>query len=215
MRSLLDDGALGAIDSLEARFERWDSVGEQWRELAGEAGGPLRDLGAHLVDQSLVLFGSARRVFAQMDARRPDSRVEDSTFVAIDHADGVRSRLWTSLIASYTGPRLRIRGLDGEYVKDDLDPQEVQLLAGMRPGDPGFGDEAPGRWGRVYAHDGSVRPVPTDRGDYRAFYELFRDAVRGVGERPVDPADSVHGLRVLEAAERSARTGAAQTVSEV
>lgn len=214
VRSLLDDGALGAIDSIEARFERWGSVGEQWRELAGEAGGPLRDLGAHLVDQSLVLFGSARRVFAQMDARRPDSGVEDSTFVAIDHADGVRSRLWTSLIASYTGPRLRIRGLGGEYVKDDLDPQEVQLLAGMRPGDPGFGDEAPGRWGRVYAGDGSVRTVPTGRGDYRAFYELFRDAVRGVGERPVDPADSVRGLRVLEAAERSARTGAVETVAQ-
>ena len=214
LTALLEDGALGAIDSLEARFERWGVVGEEWREQAEEAGGPHRDLGAHLVDQSLVLFGGARRVFAQMDRRRAGSRVEDSTFVAIDHVDGVRSRLWTSLIAARSGPRLRVRGLGGEYVKEDLDPQEVQLLDGLRPNDPGFGDEPPGRWGRIYASDGSVRPVPTDRGDYRRFYELFRDAVRGGGEPPVDPLDSVRGLRILEAAERSARTGAAVTVSE-
>jgi predicted dehydrogenase len=214
VRKLLADGALGEIDSLEARFERWGVVGDQWRETAEEAGGPLRDLGAHLVDQSLLLFGGARRVFAQTDRRRVGSKVEDSTFVAIDHADGVRSRLWSSLIAARVGPRFRIRGLGGEFIKDDLDPQEDQLLAGLRPDDPGFGEDPPERWGRIYRTDGSVTPVPTDPGDYRWFYEGFRDAIRGVGDRPVDPLDSVRGLRVLEAAEESARTGAAVTVSE-
>jgi predicted dehydrogenase len=214
VRSLIGDGVLGAIDSLEARFERWSVVGPEWRETAEEAGGPHRDLGAHLVDQSLVLFGDAVRVFAQIDSRRPGSRVEDSVFVAIDHADGVRSRLWTSLIAVRTGPRLRIRGLAGEYLKEDLDPQERQLLDGMRPRDPGFGEEPAERWGSVLTSDGSRTVVPTERGDYRRYYELLRDAVRGVGERPVDPADSVRGLRVLEAAERSARSGAVEMVSE-
>ena len=214
VRKLLADGALGQIDSLEARFERWGVVGDQWREAGEEAGGPLRDLGAHLVDQSLLLFGGARRVFAQTDRRRGRSQVEDSTFVAIDHSDGVRSRLWSSLIAARIGPRFRIRGLGGEYVKDDLDPQEDQLLAGLRPNDPGFGEDPPERWGRIYRSDGAVTPVPTDRGDYRWFYEGFRDAVRGVGERPVDPLDSIRGLRVLEAAEESARTGTVVTVSE-
>ncbi|HUP55383.1 MAG TPA: Gfo/Idh/MocA family oxidoreductase, partial [Methylomirabilota bacterium] len=214
VRSLLEGGVLGEIDSLEARFERWGAVGDQWRETAEEAGGPLRDLGAHLVDQSLVLFGDARRVFAQMDSRRRGSRVDDSTFVAIDHVDGVRSRLWSSLIAARTGPRFRIRGLGGEFVKDDLDPQEDQLLGGLRPDDPGFGEDPPERWGRVYASDGSFRTVATQRGDYRWFYERFRDAIRGVGERPVDPLDSIRGLRVLEAAEESARTGAVVTVSD-
>jgi predicted dehydrogenase len=214
VRKLLADGALGEIDSLEARFERWGEVGDQWRETAEEAGGPHRDLGAHLVDQSLVLFGDARRVFAQMDPRRAGSRVDDSTFVAIDHLDGVRSRLWSSLIAARTGPRFRIRGLGGEFVKQDLDPQEDQLLAGLRPDDPGFGEDPPERWGRIYRSDGSVTPVPTDRGDYRWFYERFRDAIRGEGERPVDPVDSVRGLRVLVAAEWSARTGRVVTVTE-
>jgi scyllo-inositol 2-dehydrogenase (NADP+) len=214
LRSLVDQGRLGAIDSLEARFERWSAVGGEWRELAEEAGGPHRDLGAHLVDQSLLLFGRALRVFAQMDRRRTDSLVDDSTFVAIDHADGVHSRLWTSLIAARTGPRMRVRGTRGEYVKNDLDPQETQLLADLRPGDAGFGDEPPERWGHLYAADGSVETVPTARGDYARFYELLRDAVQGRGERPVDPLDSLRGLRVLEAAERSARSGAVETVTE-
>jgi predicted dehydrogenase len=212
-RSLIDAGTLGEIDSLEARFERWSPVGDEWRELAEEAGGPHRDLGAHLVDQSLVLFGPATRVFAQMDSRRPGSRVEDSVFMTMDHANGVRSRLWTSLIARRTGPRLRVRGLAGEFIKEDLDPQERQLFAGMRPTEPGFGDDPPERWGSLHTGVGEVRQVPTERGDYRRYYELFRDAVRGVGERPVDPVDSVRALRVLEAAERSARTGAVETVS--
>ena len=137
VRSLLAAGTLGEIDSFEARFERWGVVGDQWREAAEEAGGPHRDLGAHLVDQSLVLFGGARRVFAQMDRRRAGSQVEDSTFVAIDHADGVRSRLWTSLIAARTGPRFRIRGLGGEYVKEDGDPRRTSSSPACARSTPG------------------------------------------------------------------------------
>jgi predicted dehydrogenase len=213
VRSLIEAGKLGATDSFESRFERWAEVGDEWRETAEEAGGPHRDLGAHLVDQSLQLFGPAERVFAQIDYRRPDTRVEDSAFVAIDHVGGVRSRLWTSLVAARTGPRFRVRGLAGEYLKEGLDPQESQLLGGMLPTDPGFGEEPSDQWGQLYGADGSVTTVPTRPGAYRRFYESLRDAIRDGGQPPVDPIDSVRGLRVLEAAERSARTGAAETVS--
>jgi predicted dehydrogenase len=167
------------------------------------------------VDQSLILFGAARRVYAQMDRRRRDSRVDDAVFVAIDHVAGVRSRLWMSLIAVRTGPRFRVRGLAGEYLKEHLDPQEGQLLEGMAPGSPGFGEEPAERWGEIQSADGTTDTVRTERGDYRRFYELLRDAVRGYGEPPVDPADSVRVLRVIEAAERSARTGEAEPVGEV
>lgn len=214
VRRVLDQGVLGEIDSHEARFERVAPVGPEWRDVAEEAGGPHRDLGAHLVDQSLVLFGRACRVYAQMDRRRAGTRVEDSTFMTIDHESGVRSRLWTSLIAGHPAPRLRVRGLLGEYVNERLDPQERQLLAGMRPGDPGFGDESPDAMGRIHATDGTVTPVPTMRGDYRRFYELMRDAIRSDGPLPVDPIDAVRGLRVLEAAERSARSGSVEIVAD-
>jgi len=214
IRQLIDDGALGPIDSLEARFERWNPVGHAWREQGAEAGGPLRDLGAHLVDQSLLLFGPARRVWAQSDRRRVNSQVEDSVFVAIDHDSGVRSRLWTSLIASRTGPRVRLRGVAGEYVKQELDVQEAQVLGGMLPSEPGFGEEAADQWGVLYSSDGSATPVPTKQGQWRRFYELLSDAVRGDGAPPVDPVDSLQALRVLEAAERAATTGAAQMLTE-
>ena len=148
VRSLLDEGRLGAIDSLEARFERRSPVGDEWRETTEEAGGPHRDLGSHLVDQSLLLFGPVERVFAQFDVAPEGSQVEDSTFVALDHAGGVRSRLWTSLIADPIGPRFRVRGMGGDYIKDARDAQEEQLLDGLRPNDAGFG-ESPDRWGRL------------------------------------------------------------------
>ncbi|HEY7524482.1 MAG TPA: Gfo/Idh/MocA family oxidoreductase [Candidatus Limnocylindrales bacterium] len=212
-RSVVESGRLGEIDSLEARFERWALVGPQWRETAEESGGPHRDLGAHLVDQSLLLFGPVRRVFAQIDGRRAGTAVEDSVFLALDHASGVRSRIWTSLIASRIGPRFRVRGSAGEYLKQEGDPQEEHLLAGMGPGSPGFGEEAPERWGCVYTADGRSEPVPTVRGDYTQFYSRLRDAVRGDGPPPVDPMDSVRALRVLVAAERSAASGAVETLA--
>jgi scyllo-inositol 2-dehydrogenase (NADP+) len=214
VRSLMESGRLGSVDSLEARFERWSAVGDEWREAAEQAGGPHRDLGAHLVDQSLLLFGPASRVFAEIDRRRQGTAVEDSVFLAIDHESGVHSRIWTSLIAGHVGPRMRVRGTAGEYLKDTLDVQEGQLLGGMRPDAEGFGVEAPEQWGTLYRGVGVAESIPTERGDYGRFYALLRDAIRGGGPPPVDPLDSIRALRVLEAAEQSARTGAAVAIGD-
>ena len=96
----------------------------------------------------------------------------------------------------------------------NLDAQEAQLLAGMRPGDPGFGDEPEARWGRLYRPDGSSHPVATEQGRYIAFYELLRDAVRGQGLVPVEPIDSLQTLRVIEAAERAAARGTVEAMAE-
>jgi predicted dehydrogenase len=213
LRRLIDAAALGPIDSLESRFERAAPVGPEWRELASESGGPLRDLGSHLIDQSLLLFGPARRVWAQIDRRRPGSQVEDSVFVAIDHGGGVRSRLWTSLIASRTGPRFRLRGLTGEFVKDGLDIQEEQLVAGMAPGEPGFGEEPAERWGLLHGAAGAATPIRTERGHYSSFYEGMRDAMTTNGRPPVDPLDALRTLRVIEAADRASAAGVAQLMS--
>ena len=214
LRRLVADVALGPIDSFESRFERASPVGPEWRELASESGGPLRDLGAHLVDQALQLFGPPRRVWAQIDTRRPGSQVEDSVFVAIDHTGGVRSRLWASLIASRTGPRFRLRGLTGEFIKDDLDIQESQLAAGIAPGDPGFGEEPAERWGRLHRAGEAATPVATESGQYIRFYELMRDAITRGGPPPVDPRDALRALRVLEAADRASSSGQAQVMTE-
>ena len=120
-----------------------------------------------------------------------------------------------SLIASRVGPRIRLRGLAAEYVKEDLDAQEAQLLAGMRPGDPGFGVEPEAHWGRLYRPDGTSHPVATEPGRYLVFYELLRDAVRGQGPVPVEPLDSLQTLRVIEAAERAAAPAPSNVVGGI
>ena len=207
VRSLVAEGTLGPIDSMESRFEIGVPLAEAWREDADEAGGPHRDLGAHLVDQALLLFGDPVRVFAQLDRRRPGTEVDDSAFVALEHRGGERSRIWTSLISPWGRPRFRLRGLLGEFVKEERDPQEARAMAGGLPSDPGFGVDEPEQWGRLYLIGEEPRTVPTVDGDYRRFYELFRDAVRTGSPPPVDPRDAIRGLRVLEAAETSSRTG--------
>ena len=215
VRSLVTAGTLGPIDSLESRFEIGVPLAEAWREDADEAGGPHRDLGAHLVDQAMLLFGAPVRVFAHLDRRRPGTEVDDSAFVALEHPGGERSRIWTSLISPWGRPRFRLRGMLGEYVKDERDPQEARALAGGKPSDPGFGEDEPEHWGRLYQLDAEPRTVPTERGDYCRYYELLCDAVRTGNPPPVDPLDAIRGLRVLEAAEASAGSGSVVSVAAI
>jgi predicted dehydrogenase len=209
VRRLMDEGALGTVLRFESRFERWrPAVGAGWRERDDpeEAGGVLYDLGTHLVDQALHLFGPAASVYAELDARRPGARVPDDAFLALTHASGVRSHLWASAVTAQLGPRLRVLGDRAGYVKLGLDVQEAPLRAGARPGSPGWGEDAPEDYG-LLGVDGDVRPVPTERGDYARFYVGVAGALRDGRPPPVDPAEAVAGLEVLDAARRSAAEG--------
>ena len=202
-RRLIADGTLGEIVRLESRFERFrPEVRPGWRELADgeEGGGQLLDLGSHLVDQALVLFGPPARVYAEIGVRRPGAHVEDDAFIALEHAGGVHSHLWMSAVAPLHGPRLAVSGLGAGFACDGLDPQEEQLRGGMRPGDPGFGRRPPGR----LADGDGERPQEIDRGDYTAFYAGVRDWLAGGAAPPVDPRDAVTTLQVLEAARAAA-----------
>ena len=193
LQGKIERGELGTVTRFESRFERFrpelDASG--WREHGdpAEGGGLLLDLGAHLVDQARVLFGHPLRVYAELHRRRPGAEVEDDVFVALEHDGGVRSHLWMSAVAPLHGPRFRVSGLKAGFSSDGLDPQEPQLAEGMRPGDPGFG-EAEG----------------LEPGVYQRFYEGVRDWLRDDAPVPVDPADSLACMRVLDAARRSAET---------
>jgi len=211
VRRLLADGALGRVQRFESRFERWRPVPKPgWRESGGpeEAGGMLNDLGSHLVDQALHLFGPATLVYGELDRRRPGMKVDDDAFVALTHASGVRSHLWMSAVAARLGPRLRVLGERAAYVKYGLDGQEDALRAGGRPQGPGWGEEPPERWG-VLGTEERADPVRTEPGAYQRFYQGLVAALRGDGPPPVDPADAVAALRVLDAARRSAGEGVA------
>jgi predicted dehydrogenase len=205
VRRIVESGTLGAITRFESRYERFrpEVRDGAWRELpaAAEGGGLLLDLGAHLVDQALLLFGPALRVYAEIDARRPGARVDDDVFVALEHAGGVRSHLWMSVLAPVGGRSLRVSGTHGGIETPGLDPQEDQLAAGLRPGDPGWGAGEPAR---LADRAGDVRPLEIAAGAYETYYAGVRDALRGEGAMPVDPYDSVAALRVIDAARRSA-----------
>ena len=205
---MVDNGELGEIRRFESRFERWrPALKGGWRESGDpeEVGGLLYDLGAHLVDQALVLFGPASTVYAEVDTRRPGAESDDDTFVALTHASGVRSHLFASATAGHLAPRFRVLGADAAYVVEGLDEQEDALRAGQRPG-PGWGEVPEERWGRRYAGDAS-RPVRTLPGQWPVFYAEVAAALRGEGPPPVDPRDAVASTMVLEAAKESARLG--------
>ncbi|MEU4095011.1 Gfo/Idh/MocA family oxidoreductase [Streptomyces sp. NPDC026673] len=210
LRGLVERGELGEVWRFESRFERWrPSLKGGWRESGdpAEVGGLLYDLGSHLVDQALTLFGPAVSVHGELDLRRPGAQVDDDAFVAVTHAGGVRSHLWMSATTAQLGPRFRVLGSTAGYVKHGLDPQEADLRDGARPA-PGaeWGTEPESAWGLLGAGD-DVRPVPTVHGDYPAYYAAVAAALRDGTPPPVGAREAAAALTVLEAAAVSAREG--------
>jgi predicted dehydrogenase len=210
VRRVVESGLLGEVTRFESRFERFRPEVREgaWRELA-EGGGLLLDLGSHLVDQALTLFGPALRVYAEIDQRRAGAVVDDDSFVALEHAGGVRSHLWMSAVAPVGGRSLRVSGTHGGIETPGLDPQEDQLGAGLRPGDAGWGQGEPVR---LVDRAGAERRMTPQPGAYQRFYATLRDALHGEGAMPVDPRDGVAALHVIDAARRSA---AGATVIEI
>lgn len=205
VQRLLSEGALGAPLRFESRFDRWRPVPKGgWREEGApeEAGGLLYDLGSHLIDQALVLFGPASHVYAELDRRRPSVEVDDDAFVALTHASGVRSHLFMSVVAAQPGPRFRVLGSEAAYVKHGLDVQEAALRSNPRVDSTGFGEDPRDAWGLLGQGD-ETRPVTTEVGGYQRFYEGVVVALRGGAPPPVDPADAVAALEIIEAARRS------------
>jgi predicted dehydrogenase len=205
---LLADGTLGAAMRLESRFERWRPRGDPaaWREgtPAEAGGGLLLDLGSHLVDRAMLLFGRPLQVYAEMDTRRPGNAAEDDVFIALEHAGGVRSHLWANAVAAHLGPSMRLLGRDGAYVKQGLDIQEEALRAGGVPGTPGWGVEPPDLWGQLVA-GGEARAVETVPGNWAAYYVGVVESLTTGTPPPVTVEDGVAVLEVLDAARESAR----------
>ncbi|MER6035013.1 Gfo/Idh/MocA family oxidoreductase [Streptomyces sp. NPDC001835] len=219
LRALLEKGELGDVWRFESRFERWRPRPKGgWRESGdpAEIGGLLYDLGSHVVDQALVLFGPVTEVYAETDIRRPGAETDDDTFIALTHASGVRSHLYVSATTAQLGPRFRVLGSQAGFVKYGLDPQEAALRADERPGTSAdWGTEPESLWGRLGVGGppsggespvtGGGRPVPTLAGDYPAYYAAVAAALTGVGPNPVPALEAAAALDVLEAARRSAR----------
>lgn len=206
LKALLAGNELGTVHRFESRFERWRPEAKPGWKRSGareDAGGILFDLGSHLIDQALRLFGPVTRVYAELDRRYPDSEVDDDSFLAITHRNGVRSHLWMSSVAAQSGPRLRVLGGRGAFVKYGLDPQEDALRRGERPDTAAaWGAEDPAGYGWL-GTDAQRQRVPSQPGDYPRFYAEVAAALRGECAMPVDPLDAIASLEVIQAALRS------------
>lgn len=204
VRRLVEQGVLGEVRRFESRFE-WISARPrpEWKaETRGVAGGGVAyDLGSHLIDQAIRLFGPVASYYGELDTHRSAGANDDDAFIALTHASGVRSHLAMSSQVAQRGFRFRVLGSASAYTKWGLDVQESQLAAGLTPRDPRFGIEladAAGSLGR----DGETSPVATERGCYGEFYRLLALALRGEGPLPVDPNDAIAPLRIIEGLHR-------------
>ena len=209
IKSLLQEGTLGAVTRLESRFERWRPQPRPgaWRELEGQdqGGGLLLDLGSHLVDQAVQLFGRPHRIYAEIDRRRHGVQGDDDCFVALEFPRRVRVHLWASCMARVEGPRFLLRGTGGSYQKFALDPQEAALRAGRPPAGPDWGREDPKYWG-ILTTDMPQR-LETQAGDYPAYYRELERSLREELAPPVPLEEALLVMEILGAAQESAESG--------
>ena len=215
VQTLVAAGALGTVSRFESRFERWaPAITKAWKADAkvNDGGGVLFDLGTHLLDQALQLFGPATVTHAEMHARRTAEQVDDDAFVALRHDSGVTSHLWMNMLCAQQGPRYRLLGSEGGFTKHGLDPQEPYVAAGGSPLDAAYGIEDPA-WAGLLGRDGHLDRLPTERGAYPEFYRILAEKINDGGADsplpvPVDPAGPLEVLEMIERARELASAGA-------
>ena len=205
VRRLVDDGRLGTVHRFISRIDRFKAVKSGWADDPADGGGTLLDLGPHLVDQALHLFGPVARLHAQVRAVRAGSATDDEIELHLEHASGVFSTLAAGMATAAEGPRFQVTGSLGGYLVLGFDIQEEQLKAGGSPASLGssWGQENPSDYGVLTTAAGTTS-VPTERGRWDTYYPAAAAAIRGAGQLPVDPADAVATARVLDAARLSA-----------
>lgn len=205
-RAILQAGVLGKVTHYESHIDRFrPAVRRRWREDPGPGAGLWFDLGPHLIDQALFLFGLPQTVNASFGILRSGGQTDDWAHVQLNY-DRLRVVLHTSLLVSGGGPRSALHGTQGSWAKFGADVQERQLMSGMLPTDPQFGcDSDPG-----IHYDGETdrqTEIPVPVGNQREYYAGIRDAILGRGLVPVELKYAIAGMAILETSFESGARG--------
>jgi predicted dehydrogenase len=199
LRGLMADDQLGEVMYFESRYDRFRvEVRQRWRELAGPGSGIWYDLGSHLLDQALQLFGFPEAIFADLGMQREGATATDYFHVLLRYSRR-RVILHGSMLVPAVTARFSVHGLRASYIKYGMDAQEQQLKAGVRPGDPHWGsDPQDGTLITPRGESVESRTVPTTPGNYLAFYTELRDAIRAGSPNPVPPEQALAVIAALE-----------------
>jgi predicted dehydrogenase len=215
VRKLIDQKTVGRLVTFESHFDRFRPLPREatWKESGNPANGMLFDLGPHLVDQVLALFGAPQGITASVRKDRDATDIEDAFDITL-HYPRLLAHCRATMLACDAAPRFQLHGTHGSFKKYGLDPQEPALLAGAKV--PPVGDpkqwlaEPESEWGTLTvapnpADPGTLThtPIKTELGDYRNYYANVRDAINGKTPLAVQPEDAYRVIRLLEMARES------------
>jgi predicted dehydrogenase len=205
VQKVLSEGVLGRIVSYEAHFDRFrpELKPGAWREQALPGSGVWFDLGPHLLDQALLLFGIPQALSADIRIERDGAHADDAFDVTL-HYPRMRAVLRASMLAHPLAPSFAVHGTKGSFIKYGLDPQEGALKAGATPGDPDWDVEPAESYGKITTPEGT-RVVPTIRSTFTRYYENVRDAILGKAQLAVTPDQALNVMHGLELAVASSQ----------
>jgi scyllo-inositol 2-dehydrogenase (NADP+) len=203
VRALIEERAMGSVVSYEAHFDRFRPELKQnaWREEAGPGSGVWFDLGPHLLDQALVLFGAPEAITADIRIERSGARTDDAFDVMLRYPT-MRAHLRASVLRAAPGPTFAVHGTGGSYVKYGLDPQEEALKAGRTPTEADWDAEPENSYG-LLTNAAGVKRIRTVRSSFVRYYENVRDVILGRAQLEVTPAQALNAMRGLELAVES------------
>lgn len=207
VRQIIEDGILGEILDIEVHYDRFvkGTSSKAWKAQSNAGANILYDLGVHMIDQIYTLFGMPNEVYADFRKQR-ESTVEFDHFELILYYDTLKASLNAGEVVVKHGPRYRINGRNGSFVKYGIDAQEAALLAGERPPDKDWGKEAEEFHGDLFVVEEdaiTLKKIPTINGNYGKFYENIYDVLTNHAELIVKPEEAIDVLKIIEAAIQS------------
>lgn len=215
LADLVRQGSLGRVTQFESHFDRFRPVPrDRWRERADVPGAGLwHDLGPHLIDQMLCLFGRPAAIFADIATQRPGNGAPDYFHAVLTYGHGLRAILHGSTLIPECGLRFAVHGDGGSFIKHGLDSQEDMLKAGHRPGCDGWGvDTLPGSLTRVTDMPSRPETVSGQAGDYRRYYAAVQAAIADNHANPVTADEAVAVMELIDAGYESASQGRVVTL---